>query len=140
MQPHVLIVDDSPDQTVFAEDVCRSVSSDWIIEVACSEVEAAKKISELGNRLRIAVIDLFLTKPAKRDAPEGIRILNKLKADAPDCYTIVISKIAKNRQELARIVPSDLADAVVSLRYIDTNPVVELRNALLVAEERFELA
>lgn len=129
----VLIVDDDPGQIAFLEGRTKRILNDWEVFQARDVDEALGVIAEHPD-LGAAVVDLFLSDPPVGRG-EGLAVLAALQQSAPRCYRILVSKKANSRPQ-ARETDPDI-DRYVSLRYVDANPVAELRKALAEARKQY---
>ena len=141
-KPIVMIADDSPEALQLLTGVAGNVLShqNWKIEGVSSESDARELISIHANTIRVAVVDLRLSKNPKQ--PEGPFVLHSLREVSPACFNILVSQKRRTAIEDAlctlRMQTDEFVDRIVSLMYIDTDPVSELTNALHAAREQYE--
>jgi hypothetical protein len=130
----ILVVDNTPDQLQFLTEIIERALPGWSIVPAIDEKQAREFLAD-GRQvedLKIAVVDLYLTKP-RREPGEGLRFLGEIEKKAPGCFRILVSAQVKKPPAVARDDPR--IQYFVSLKWVDSEPALELRTALSEAEK-----
>ena len=125
----VVIIDDNEHQREFLCEVVESyLGKQWDVQDFESWEKAEASLLN-GKEVAIAVVDLYVG----RGNRQGLRDLDKIADRYPNCFKILVSSMARDTAELGPGTKN--IDRFVSLRYINTDPVSELQNALLQAEK-----